>query len=56
MRYGAVIDWEDVTNKPDSIFRLRLGITAVLDVGTRPKLNFIEGTNITITEISDDNY
>ncbi len=48
----SVIDWDDVVNKPSS-FPVTVRYNSSFDVGARPRLNFIEGTNVTL-EISDD--
>lgn len=46
------IDWSDVQNKPTA-FPITVRQNSGSNVGTRPRLNFIEGSNITIT-VSDD--
>lgn len=48
----SFIDWNDVTNKPTA-FPITVRQNSGPDIGARPRLNFIEGENITMT-ISDD--
>jgi hypothetical protein len=49
----GTVDWSEVANKP-STFPVTVRKNSGANVGTRPRLNFIEGTNITLTVVDDN--